>query len=138
MNKLMEIIKGKRPLIDVVHYIVGNLRYKIYYSKYRKKLLRKHIEEQITWRIEVMDRDCFFDGSCKICGCETTALQMANKSCDKPCYPKMMNKTDWKMFKKGELVRDKHGEWIRYLITGKPLLFIDNKPAECLKDYGKQ
>gem|GEM_PF-4437539 len=42
-----------------------------------------------------MDKQCYNDGSCKECGCRTTALQMANKACDGFCYPKMLNKKDW-------------------------------------------
>ena len=47
-----------------------------------------------------MNPDCYSEGSCQMCGCETTALQMANKTCPKPCYPKMMNKKNWEDFKK--------------------------------------
>lgn len=61
--------------------------------------MRKHIREQIDWRIEVMDKECYNAGSCKMCGCETTALQMANKACDKPCYPKMMTQWEWDWYK---------------------------------------
>lgn len=43
-----------------------------------------------------MDPECYVKGQCKMCGCTTTALQMANKSCPKPCYPKMMNRKQWK------------------------------------------
>lgn len=46
-----------------------------------------------------MDRTCFYNGECKLCGCQTTALQMANKACKKPCYPEMMNKIEWTCFK---------------------------------------
>ena len=42
-----------------------------------------------------MDTKCYTAGECKLCGCETTALQMANKQCDKPCYPPMMSKGKW-------------------------------------------
>jgi hypothetical protein len=35
---------------------------------------------------------------CIKCGCDTTALQMANKACVGECYPKMMNKKEWKIF----------------------------------------
>ena len=80
---------------DVLSYLQGNLRYRIYYSPFRF-LLRKHIVEQYEWRISVMDRKCYRDGECKICGCETTALQFANRKCDKPCYPDMLNKKEWK------------------------------------------
>lgn len=40
-----------------------------------------------------------YNGSCKICGCDTTALQMADKACPKPCYPPMMNRENWMMYK---------------------------------------
>ena len=46
-----------------------------------------------------MDKKCYNDGTCKLCGCITTALQMCNKPCDKPCYPVMMNKRLWNNFK---------------------------------------
>lgn len=45
-----------------------------------------------------MDKDCLKNGSCKLCGCKTTALQMANKPCNKPCYPPMLNCSQWKDF----------------------------------------
>ena len=47
-----------------------------------------------------MDPECYEEGYCKMCGCNTTALQMADKPCNKPCYPKMMGKKDWENFKK--------------------------------------
>jgi hypothetical protein len=80
-------------------FLQGRYRYRAYYSKNFKWLLRKHIVEQIMWRISVMDPKCLADGACKICGCETTALQMANKACPKPCYPKMMEKRQWQDYK---------------------------------------
>lgn len=98
MKKLMMILKGERPPVDIIHYIVGNIRYKLYYSLKWKKLLKPHIIEQIGFRIEVMDKKCYEQGECKICRCQTTHLQMANKSCDKPCYPEMMTKEDWDAF----------------------------------------
>lgn len=33
-----------------------------------------------------MDPICYGNGECKICGCQTTHLQMADKACDKPYY----------------------------------------------------
>lgn len=79
---------------NIFAFIQGNLRYKLYYSHF-KFLIRTHIRQQIKLRIKVMDRDCYINGSCKICGCKTTALQMANKSCAGNCYPVMMNKQEW-------------------------------------------
>ena len=94
---------------NIWSYFIGNYRYYFWYGGYwsrkfgliaklRKKMIREHIKEQIAWRIKWMDQKCFWAGSCKMCGCQTTALQMANKSCDKPCYPPMMSKKEWKWF----------------------------------------
>jgi hypothetical protein len=53
-----------------------------------------------------MDKECYNNGQCKLCGCETTALQMANKGCDKPCYPAMLDESDWKVFSSGSSYND--------------------------------
>lgn len=91
---------------NIVAYIQGNVRYKLYYSKWNF-LIRTHIREQIAVRIRSMDFQCFEEGQCKMCGCTTTALQMANKPCDKPCYPRMLSKTEWWLLKKkGEIAVD--------------------------------
>lgn len=106
-------MKKKHKINDIFAYIIGHYRYFIYYSQRFRWLMRTHITEQITWRINVMDEECFLTGSCKKCGCDTTALQMANKACDKPCYPKMMNKKAWKEFKKtDEFLTKKHNSCI--------------------------
>lgn len=50
-----------------------------------------------------------------MCGCHTTALQMANKSCDKPYYPPMMSKRlEFIQINKKVLIKDK-----KYLLTIK-------------------
>lgn len=90
---------------NVFDYLIGNYRCKIYYNKKLNFLMRTHIREQIMWRILVMDKKCFGQGSCQMCGCITTALQMANKACDKPCYPKMMSKREWDSFSKARMTK---------------------------------
>jgi len=87
-------------LSNIKHYLVGNFRYKLYYGKW-DWLILPHIKEQIDFRIKYMNPKCFATGSCEICGCKTTALQMSNKACDNPCYPTMMNSKRWKSFKGG-------------------------------------
>jgi hypothetical protein len=86
---------------NVKAYIQGKVRYYLFYhsKRWMRNLIRLHIFEQINYRIKVMDKECYENGSCKMCGCETTALQMANKQCGKPCYPEMMNKAKWSFFK---------------------------------------
>ncbi len=98
---------------DMYAYIQGNIRYELFYSKW-SWLLPEHIKEQIIYRINSMDIDCYNNGSCKMCGCKTTALQMANKACDKPCYPVMLNKHEWNVVKglKFTLSKDTGRIWV--------------------------
>lgn len=104
--------KAKPTLKNIIAYIQGNLRYKLYYSIFAF-LIPKHIREQITARINSMDRQCYNDGQCKMCGCQTTALQMADKACDKPCYPRMLTRSQWWLMKRtGGLTIE--GEYWKY------------------------
>lgn len=92
-------------LLNIKSYLVGNLRYKVYDNSF-SFLIRRHILEQIEFRIANMNPECYNSGSCIKCGCKTTALQMANKACDEPCYPTMMDKENWERFKKGGMFYD--------------------------------
>lgn len=92
-------MKAKLNVKNTIAYLQGNFRYWLYYSRFFR-LMRVHIYEQIKWRVEQkMERQCYDNGSCKLCGCDTIKLQMANKACPKPCYPEMMNKKEWKSYK---------------------------------------
>jgi hypothetical protein len=93
-------------LSNIKAYLTGNFRYEIYDTKL-KFLIPLHIRQQIAFRVKVMDKECYNQGSCIICGCKTTALQMSNKACDKPCYPTMMDRTEWKIFKGGGTFYDR-------------------------------
>lgn len=92
-----KFVSGGYSVSDVIDYFRGMFRYHCYYSKKKwiRNLIPCYIKEQIDFRIKVMDRECYNSGSCKMCGCMTTALQMANKSCEKPCYPPIVNKRLW-------------------------------------------
>ena len=92
-------MKHKITFKNIIAYIQGNIRYKLYYSKFNW-LIRKHIREQIICRIKSMDKRCFEQGFCIACGCKTTHLQMADKSCDNLCYPRMLDKKKWEFLKK--------------------------------------
>jgi hypothetical protein len=95
---VIKFLKFEYSIKDIIDFFRGNIRYWFYY--HNKFFIRKHILEQIEYRVSVMDRECYNSGSCKICGCNTIHLQMANKSCEGNCYPKMMNKKDWRKLKK--------------------------------------
>lgn len=93
MYTIKKIWKNRK---NIIPFFQGWYRYKIYYSSGPLRfLMRSHIRSQIDVRIESMDRECYNSGACKECGCATTALQMANKSCEGFCYPSMMNKSQW-------------------------------------------
>ena len=112
--------KAKPTLKNIIAYIQGNLRYKFFYSNFAF-LIRPHIREQIEVRINSMDPICYGNGECKICGCQTTALQMANKACDKPCYPSMLSKEQWYVINKNCPVYDEETKfwWSLYLVKSK-------------------
>ena len=101
------LLQGSYSLEDILDYFRGMIRYKLLYTKYYK-CVPLYIREQIEFRIKVMDKDCYNNGTCQLCGCMTTALQMANKACKKPCYSHMFNKEDWKSLKNNLAVYDKH------------------------------
>lgn len=120
LEGLKKIVRKESPPIDIWHYFIGNYRYKLYYSSCKKaycakpkkhKLMRQHIWEQIAYRIQKMNRDCFRNGQCIKCGCDTTQLQMANKPCEGLEYPPMMNNKHWKEFLKGNY-QPKYKEYI--------------------------
>lgn len=107
---------------NIIAYIQGNLRYKFFYSNFAF-LIRPHIREQIEVRINSMDPICYGNGECKICGCQTTHLQMANKACDKPCYPRMLTRSEWWLLKRTKCLTVDRKLW-RYK-DGKFKLDID-------------
>lgn len=107
MSKIGKLLRSETKLSDIWSYIQGNVRYKLYYSKYFSWMIRKLIRKQIYFRIKAMNRQCYNQGSCVLCGCETTKLQMADKGCLGACYPPIMNKDQWKRFISGKKVVDK-------------------------------
>ena len=133
--------KAKPTLKNIIAYIQGNLRYKLFYSNFAF-LIRPHIREQIEVRINSMDPICYGNGECKMCGCQTTSLQMANKACDKPCYPRMLSRKEWFMINlKKELYVDNKLWHIRNnkFLDDDTILFdrYDNEEFEIPKIYKK-
>lgn len=87
---------------NVRHYIQGNIRYFLYNNI--PFLLHKHIIEQYEYRVKVMNKECYDEGVCQECGCMTTNLQFANKSCDGNCYPPVLNIRNWEKYKRGHFI----------------------------------
>lgn len=84
---------------NIGYFIQGWIRYGMYYNKRLRFFMRRHILEQIDYRIGKMNKECYTSGSCVECGCKTTALQMANKPCDGDCYVSMQSRKNWKKLK---------------------------------------
>ena len=94
--------KKKQVVVNITNifaYSQGHIRYWLYYSSLRF-IIPLYIREQIEYRINSMRRTCYQQGQCELCGCKTTHLQMANKTCEGNCYPIMLNRKDWKWAKK--------------------------------------
>ena len=95
----MRVSRKQINVRNVIAYAQGNVRYRLYYHPLLKHLIPSHIREQIEFRINSMNQECYNTGSCVKCGCKTTALQMANKPCEGNCYPEMLNRKTWKFFR---------------------------------------
>ena len=91
-----KILTTAKTWSNIRAYFVGKMRYRAYNSRFYKLLVKKHIREQIAFRIKTMNKECYNRGSCIKCGCVTPALQMANKQCEGLCYPIMKTKRQWK------------------------------------------
>jgi hypothetical protein len=104
---------------NILYYIQGHVRYSTYYSPFYW-LIPIHIREQILYRINSMNPICYERGSCIACGCKTTHLQMCDKPCNNNCYPKMLNKTLWHLFKGANMfVIDTATHWSLDIINKK-------------------
>lgn len=120
----------KKKILNVWYFLQGWTRYYIYYSKHKDILMFPHIEEQITCRIMSMDSQCFSNGTCKKCGCKTTALQMANKACEGHCYPKMLSKSQWTNLMLGYSFKDEKLNIYWKLSYEKGMLVFSKKPFQ--------
>lgn len=110
-------MKAKITFSNVCAFIQGHIREQLFFSKWFNWILPLHIFEQINYRLFVMNKVCYGNGECIQCGCATPALQMADKSCHGKCYPAMLNKTDWFIYKREYKIE------FKYLNSSKPREF---------------
>lgn len=108
-KKITPTDPAKLTFANIRKFIQGWSRwivFKLSKNKFVKKvagdihLLPIYKQEQFLYRLQVMDIECLSSGHCKICGCGTPELQMADEACEGNCYKEMMNLTDWEAFKK--------------------------------------
>jgi len=70
----------------------------------------KHVKEQIIWRrgeVILKSPECWKEGHCIQCGCEIVPKTTADMACENEpfCYPEMMDKKEWKDFKKTNSIK---------------------------------
>jgi hypothetical protein len=60
--------------------------------------LPKHVREQIRYRLNMMNETCILKGECP-CQCLVPYKQFENRSCEKNCYPELMEEKQWADYK---------------------------------------
>lgn len=78
----------------------------------------------------MMDHECYNQGSCKVCGCTTTNLQMTNHSCGGVCYPQIVDAAKWKEFKNHGVIHDPENK-----VIWKNRLKIDRQFNTACKEF---
>ena len=133
---------------NIIHYIVGNIRYFFFKRKVKNLDLSfiendmdwedshentkaSHTQEQFLYRIYLVKTQspkCLSQGACIICGCDTPELFFANKTCDGKCYPEMMkDKEEWEFYKKhNEIDMQKVFSEIKPYLIEKKIISINN------------
>lgn len=97
ITKIKNWRKAENPAPVNIINIVRVLR-----AAWRKlfPLTPKHIREQAAWRLTQVKPACKMLDSCTICGCEVSSLVYEDSPCEGFCYPEMMDKKVWNMYKK--------------------------------------
>lgn len=84
-----------------INIIISNILYSIFKSKY-KVIIPKFIREQYEFRINYIDRICYYKKECRFDNkSKIPNSQLLCGTCKGNCYPKLVNKKEWEKFKKG-------------------------------------
>jgi hypothetical protein len=63
--------------------------------------LPDHIVEQAAWRLTQANKECIKADQCQACGCFPMSDKvLEDRPCEENCYPPMMDKETWELFKK--------------------------------------
>lgn len=82
-------------LKNIRSFIKGNARK--YMNKYN--MLSLHIQEQVTYRLNICKDTCVKNGKCQKCGCSLPGKAFDSPSCNRNLFPDMMNKDQWDQYK---------------------------------------
>lgn len=93
-------MKAKITLPNIKGFLQGNLR--LFLDSIGS--LPEHISEQAEWRLKQVEKlspECAKQEECVHCGCELYGKLLENRACSNnpSCYPEMMSKEEWAIFK---------------------------------------
>lgn len=76
---------------NIYQYVIGQTRY--YLHKIHPRLIRKHIREQVEYRMSACSPVCKYEARC--CGCKAPNVFYSPKGCRFNSYPALMSKPHW-------------------------------------------
>jgi len=93
-------IKDPKPLnaTTIKYFIQGHLRS----LGKRFGITEEHILEQSSWREEQVKKksiECFSKQECIHCECSLNETLLSDAACKHGCFPEMMTKEQWDLFK---------------------------------------
>ncbi len=91
----MKITSKNFTLKNIKGFIQGHYRM----LKEDFGILEEHIGEQFDYRLGIMNEECIKNKECP-CTCSFPEKQIEDRPCELNCYPPMMFKEDWEIFKK--------------------------------------
>lgn len=123
MKRYWNLLLGRTDASHPASFSLRNIKavWQAFFRKTKRKIdgfeLEDHIYEQIIWRrVEVRwnSPKCWYSNSCKICGCDILGKTMEDRACSLsehpelnrvPCYPAMMTKEEWILFKEKKKIK---------------------------------
>ncbi len=104
MFKSVELIpkyfkQNRLSVKNIRRFIQGN--YRLYTFEQQPQFLK----EQIWFRLSKANSECTKTGKC-YCGCEIQGLVAVESSCERNCYPVMMDEETWQIYKVINQVND--------------------------------
>lgn len=86
-------------MIQKIKWFIQGNRRKALIETWFSFFIPKHIREQYKYRLQNANPVCIKNKQCIGCGCTVPAVFLADKSCKRGCYPVMLTRRDWKLFK---------------------------------------
>jgi len=77
---IKSFLSGDIPISDALNYIVGYSRLYMYNNKYLQDFMRSKVKYMFIER-KRQASECYLNGSCYACGCDTPALFFGFKGC---------------------------------------------------------